>query len=330
MKILVLGGTIFLGRHLIEEGLRRGHEFTLFNRGQHDPELFPEVEKLRGDRQEDLSLLGGRQWEAAIDTSGYVPRVVRDSARLLSETVNHYTFISSLSVYAEDVSPGTDESGRTGKLADETIEEITAETYGPLKALCEQAVETALPGRSLVIRPGLIVGPHDPSDRFTYWPRRIAQDGEVLAPGRPERTVQFVDVRDLSSWILDMVEASQTGVYNATGPDYSLTMGRTLETCRAIAKSSAWFTWVTDVFLLEHEVIPYTEMPLWVPEAEAPAFDTFDCRKAFSAGLSFRPLTESVRDTLEWDQTRPADHIWGSGLSRDRESKLLKAWHDGR
>jgi 2'-hydroxyisoflavone reductase len=329
VKILILGGTVFLGRHLVELGLARGHTFTLFNRGIHNPDLFPGVEKRRGDRQEDLSALESSQWDAVIDTCGYLPRVVRKSAEHLRDRVEHYTFISSLSVYAEGSPPGTGESGETGKLEDETVEEITGETYGPLKALCERAVENALPGRALVIRPGLIVGPHDPSDRFTYWPWRISRGGEVLAPGRPGRPVQFVDVRDLSGWILDLVEKRQTGVFNATGPDTLLTMGQTLETCRAVTGSNATFTWVSDEFLLAQEVGAYSEMPLWVPEAEAPGFDTFDCRKAIAAGLIFRPLEDTVRDTLEWDQTRPADTPRRSGMSAERESALLKAWQDG-
>ena len=198
MKLLILGGTVFLGRHLVEAAQARGHQLTLFNRGQHNPELFAGVEKLRGDRSGDLSALRGRRWDAVIDTCGYIPRIVRASAELLADAVDHYTFVSSLSVYADTSRPGIDESAPVGQLADETVEDITGETYGPLKALCEQAAGRALPGRVLTVRPGLIVGPHDPTDRFTYWPVRVARGGALLAPGRPERRVAFVDVRDLA------------------------------------------------------------------------------------------------------------------------------------
>jgi 2'-hydroxyisoflavone reductase len=330
MRILVLGGTVFLGRFLVEAALNRGHEITLFNRGQHNPDLFPQIEKLRGDRSEDLSALHGRRWQATIDTCGFVPRVVAASARLLSGAIDHYTFISTLSVYAEDAPAGANEHAPTGTLADGSVEEITAETYGPLKALCEQAAEAAMPGRVLAIRPGLIVGPFDPSDRFTYWPRRIARGGEVLAPGRPERRVQFIDVRDLADWVIRLVESGNTGIYNATGPDYPLSMGKTLEACREETGAAAKFTWVEDEFLLKQQVIPYTEIPLWVPESMTPSFDKFDCSKAFAAGLAIRPLADTIRDTLAWDASRPAGTIHSSGLAPEREARLLEAWHEGR
>ena len=233
MNLLILGGTIFLGRYLVEAALARGHQVTLFNRGQHNSELYPDVEKLRGDRDGGLDVLRGRRWDAVVDTSGYVPRVVRASAELLADAVEHYTFISSISVYPHFRSVGLDESAPVGTLDDPTVEEITGESYGPLKALCEQAVEQALPGRTLVIRPGLIVGPHDYSDRFTYWVRRVAQGGELLAPAHPDWHTQIIDVRDLAEWTLRMVERRQTGVYNATGPEYDLTFGQLLETCRS-------------------------------------------------------------------------------------------------
>src|SRR5579885_1733748 len=239
MKLLILGGTVFLGRHIVEAALARGHEITLFNRRQHNGELFPEVEKLRGDRNGDLSALEGRRWDAAIDTSGYFPRVVRASAQKLSGAVDHYTFISSISVYADFTQVGMDENAPVGTLKDESVEEITGESYGPLKVLCEQAAEQAMPGRVLNIRPGLIVGPHDPSDRFTYWPRRLARGGDVLAPGRPERLVQLIDVRDLAEWNIRAAEARLTGLFNATGPSGELTMAQVIDACRNVAESDA-------------------------------------------------------------------------------------------
>src|SRR5712691_1788013 len=265
MKLLLLGGTMFLGRHIVENALTRGHEVTLFTRGQHNPELFPDVEKLKGNRDGDLTALEGRHWDAVIDTSGYFPRVVRASAELLADAVNHYTFISSISVYAEFSKPGKDESSAVGTLEDQTVEEITETTYGPLKALCEQAAEAVMPGHTLTIRPGLIVGPHDPTDRFTYWPHRVAQGGEILAPGKGLQHVQFIDVRDLAAWTVRMVEANHTGTYHATGPEHTLTMQQFLEECQSVIGSDAHFTWVSEAFLLDKEVDPYVELPLWVP-----------------------------------------------------------------
>jgi 2'-hydroxyisoflavone reductase len=326
MNLLILGGTIFLGRHLAESALRRGHTVTLFNRGQHNPELFPEVEKLRGDRATDLDPLKGREWDAVIDTCGYFPRVVRNSAEMLRDSVGHYTFISSISVYPDFSKPGMDEAAPVGTLEDPTVEEVTGETYGPLKALCEQAVEEALPGRTLNIRPGLIVGPFDPSDRFTYWPRRVAQGGDVLAPAGPDFPVEIIDARDLAEWNLDMVEQGKTGVYNATGPDYTLTLGKVLETCKEVSGSDARFVWMDEKFLLDHEVGPWMELPLWVSGDDVDGFSKIDCRRAIAAGLRFRPLEETVRDTLEWDRTRPADVEYRAGMKPEREQELLNAW----
>ena len=328
MKLLILGGTVFLGRHLVEAALARGHAVTLFNRGQHNPELYPEVEKLRGDRNGDLEALRGRHWDAVIDTSGYVPRVVQASAELLADAVDHYTFISSISVYADFSVPNLDESAPVGTLADPTVEEVTGATYGPLKALCEQAAEAALPGRALNLRPGLIVGPHDPTDRFTYWPVRVARGGDVLAPGRPDRQVQIVDARDLAEWNVRMAESRQTGVYNATGPDYVLTMGRLLEECKAVSGSDARFVWVDGQFLLDAGVTPWTEMPLWIPQREdaTGSLLAVNCSKAFAAGLTFRPLAGTVRGTLAWDATRPAGVERRAGLRPEREQELLDTW----
>jgi 2'-hydroxyisoflavone reductase len=326
MRLLIIGGTVFLGRHLVESALRRGHQLTLFNRGQHNPDLFPQVEKIHGDRDGGLDALAGGRWEAVIDTCGYVPRVVRTSAESLADRVEHYTFISTISVYAEPLTPGADESAPVGRLVDESVEQITGETYGPLKALCEQAVEQTLPGRSLIIRPGLIVGPHDPSDRFTYWPGRVARGGEVLAPSGPERLSQIIDARDLADWTLAMVVRRATGTYNATGPAEPLTLGRLLQTCREVSGSDASFTWVSDEFLTENGVTPYTELPLWLPIQYA-AWEMVSIQKALEAGLKFRPLAQTVRDTLEWERTRPADTPRRNGLPAERETAILKLWN---
>ena len=325
MKLLILGGTVFLGRHLVEAALARGHIVTIFNRGKANPDLFPEIEKLRGARDGDLTALQGRHWDAVIDTSGYVPRVVRASADLLANAAGHYTFISSISAYADFSTPDFAESASVGTLSDESVEEVNGDTYGPLKALCEQAVEQAIPGRTLVIRPGLIVGPYDPTDRFTYWPHRVAQGGEVLVPGRPERQIQIIDARDLADWTLRMVESGHTGVYHATGPDYALTMGRLLETCKAVGKSDARFAWVSESCLLEAGVTPWMELPLWIPESDTSTtgFLQANVSKAVTAGLTFRPLAETVQDTLAWDAARPANREWRAGLKPERERQLL-------
>jgi 2'-hydroxyisoflavone reductase len=327
---------LILGRYLVEAALARGHQVTLFNRGQHSPELFPAVEKLRGDRDGGLDALRGRRWDAVVDTSGYVPRIVRASAELLANSVDHYTFISSISVYPHFRSMQLDESAPVGTLDDPTIEEVTGESYGPLKALCEQAVEQALPGRTLIVRPGLIVGPHDYSDRFTYWVRRVAQGGEVLAPAHPDWHTQIIDVRDLAAWTLRMVEQRQTGVYNATGPEYTLTIGILLDTCRAVSGSDARLTWVSEAFLAENQVTPWSELPLWIPQSDPDmlGFSDVSCAKAIAAGLVFRDLATTVGDTLAWDARRsdaaelPARALQPrAGLAPEREAELLRAWH---
>jgi 2'-hydroxyisoflavone reductase len=326
MKLLILGGTVFLGRHLVEAALAAGHQVTLFNRGQHNADLFPQVEKLRGNRDGDLNSLKGRRWDAVIDTCGYVPRIVKASVEFLANSVGHYTFISSISVYGDYKTLNIDETYPVGKLKDETVEQITGESYGPLKALCEQAAERAMPGKVLNIRPGLIVGPNDPTDRFTYWPVRIAKGGEVLAPCRPGYPTQIIDVRDLAHWTLKMVEQGKAGIYNATGPNFSLTLGKLFEECKTLTKSNANFVWMDDKFLVENKATPWTEVTLWVPEApDNVGFSAVNCQKAFRDGLTFRPLAETIRDTINWDSSRPAD-TQRRGLKPEREAELLQAW----
>jgi 2'-hydroxyisoflavone reductase len=232
VKLLILGGTAFLGRHVTEIALERGHDVTLFNRGKRNPELFPNVEKLRGERDSDLAPLQGRRWDAVVDTCGYVPRVVEKTARLFANTGTHYTFISSLSVYADFSNVAMDESSPVGVLVDPDEETITGESYGPLKALCERTVQKEIPGLSLCVRAGLIVGPDDYTGRFGYWPKRVAEGGNVLSPGDPQTAIQFIDVRDLAGWIVTMAERRQGGVYNATGPAQPLSMKDFLDTCR--------------------------------------------------------------------------------------------------
>jgi 2'-hydroxyisoflavone reductase len=327
MDLLILGGTRFLGRYLVEAAQEEGHGVTLFNRGLSGPDLFPEVETIKGDRDGDLSALRGRRWDAVIDTCGYVPRVVRASAGLLADAVDHYTFVSSISVYSDVIGAGADESAPVEELEDPTVEEVTGETYGGLKALCERAAGEEMTGRVLNVRPGLISGPHDPTDRFTYWPRRVADGGEVLAPDRPELQVQFIDVRDLAAWMVRMSAEQQTGTYNATGPDYELRMGKLLEECEAVSDGEAQIIWVSEEFLEESGVEPFTEMPLWVPREYA-GMQAVDCGRAIAAGLTFRPVSQTVRDVLEWDSTRVEADL-AAGLKPERERELLSAWHGG-
>lgn len=328
MKIIILGGLSFLGRHLIERGLDRGHEISVFTRGRRNADLYPDVEKLRGDRDGNLAALQGRDWDVAIDTSGYFPRVVRQSAQLLAGAVDHYTFVSSISVYADASRAGLDEGSPLATIDDQTVEEITEETYGALKVLCEQAVEEALPGRTLIVRPGLIVGKYDPTDRFTYWPQRVAQGGEVLAPGNPGDPVQIIDAYDLANWMLDLAAARTVGVYNATGPEHPLGMAEVLEASRTESGSDATFTWVPAEFLEQHGVRAWEHMPAWVPDSdEFRGFNCVDCSRAFASGLTCRPLAETVRDTLEWASTFSSDHEWRAGLPREREREVLGTWH---
>jgi 2'-hydroxyisoflavone reductase len=331
MNLLFLGGTVFLGRHMVASALARGHRVTLFNRGEHNPELFPEAEKLRGNRDGGLDALRvkGRRWDAVIDPSGYFPRLVSASADLLATAADRYIFISSLSVYKLPYADVLDETAPVETLPEDqqNIEEITGETYGALKVLCEQAAERAFTRRALIIRPGLIVGPHDPTDRFTYWPVRVARGGEVLAPGQPERQVQFIDVRDLAEWMLDLIEVRQTGVYNATGPRSPLSMQAFLDSCIEASSSDARFTWVDESILLENNVAAYTELPLWVPE-EYKDHNRFDNDKAFASGLTLRPLADTLQATLAWDATRPADQPRRNGLKPEREAELLAAHHE--
>ena len=328
MNLLIIGGTRFLGRAIVDAALTANHQVTLFNRGKSNPDLYDGVEQLVGDRDGGLDVLKGRKWDAVIDTCGYVPRLVHDSATLLADAVEHYTFISTISVYSQLDMVGMDENAPLGTIEDETIEEINGETYGPLKVLCEKAADEAMGGRVLHVRSGLIVGPHDVSDRFTYWPYRVAKGGDVLAPGDPEAPVQFIDVRDIAEWTIRATEQRLTGPYNVTGPDYKLSMKAVLDACSDVSKSDAKFTWVSDEFLQENEVGAYVELPLWVPSEGFAGFSTVNCQKAFNAGLTFRPLKQSTVDTLEWLNTRPADYEWRGGLKPEREAELLKLWRE--
>ena len=321
MKILLIGGTRFLGRHLVTSARARGHEITLFNRGKTNPDLFSRVKTIRGDREKDLDQLSG-QWDAVIDTCGYVPRVVKLSAEALKERVQQYVFISSISVYSDFSKIGINESSDLGTLSDESVEEITGETYGPLKVLCEKAVQEVFGARALIVRPGLIVGPHDSTDRFTYWPVRINQGGEVLTPERPDVLTQFIDARDLADFTIRLIEQNVSGVFNATGNP--MTLNTLFETCKRVSKSNANFKWAPVDFLAKHNVSPWIDMPVWVPDSSEDAgFSRVDISKALSAGLKFTDLSETIRDTLKWEFERPENHEWKAGLKPEREKELI-------
>jgi 2'-hydroxyisoflavone reductase len=326
MRILILGGTIFLGRHIIDAAQTHGHEVTIFHRGEHASHT-SSIQELYGNRNDNLRSLENGTWDVVIDTSGYIPRLVRNTAELLRQRIGRYVFISSLSVYPDDIPPNIDESYLVSRLEDTQIEEITSDTYGPLKAMCEDVITKMYGNQSLIIRPGLIVGPYDPTDRFTYWPRRITRGGEVLAPERSSIPVQFIDVRDLSKWIISMIEKDGSGVYNATGPDHDLTLGEIFTTAKSFSGSNARFIWTNERFLRDQGVSPWSDLPLWLPEEQFPGFNRINCQKAISVGLTYSPLVETIHSTMEWDTTRPAGTTYKAGLGPQRESEILAAWH---
>ncbi len=328
MRLLVIGGTIFLGRHCVEAALRRGHEVTLFHRGRHGSELFPEAEHVLGDRDGGLETLDGREWDAVLDTCGYVPRVVAQSAQRLASRCEIYAFISSISAYADLSSEGVTEEAPLATLENPLEETVTGETYGALKAACERVVEQCYAKRCLVVRPGLIVGPWDPTDRFTYWPVRISVGGNVLAPGDPARPVQFVDVRDLAEWIVAMLERRESGVFNAVGPNPPTTFGDLLDACVRASGSAARLVWVPDGFLLQCGAEPWADLPLWLPaRSEHAGMECVDGMRAWNAGLKTRPIIETVRDTLCWyDRERRGTGLL-AGMNRDREQEILSRWH---
>lgn len=324
MKLLVLGGTVFLGKHLVLAALEQGHEVTLFNRGQSRPEAFPDLEQLRGNRDGGLNALTGRTWDAVIDTCGYVPRIVGQSVRALAHFANHYTFISSVSVYSLGDKETVAEGDPVGLIFDPRIEEITGDTYGPLKALCEQEVRAGFTDRALVIRPGLIVGPDDPTDRFSYWPARMARGGRVVVPDRRDQPLQIIDVRDLATWIVSAIGRTETGIFNATGPADPYALGEVLTQIRDEVNPSADLAWTSPATLSGSAVTPWADLPLYLgPTAESDAMMRADVTRATSAGLRFRPLQETIRATLAWTQSRPTDYVWKAGLTEQREAEIL-------
>ena len=320
MRLLVIGGTRFLGRHLISQALARGHEVTLFHRGQSGPGLFPAARTLIGDRNADLAALQGGPWDAVVDTCAYVPRHVRTMAAALAGRAGRYLLVSTISVYPEGAA-APDETTPPVTLPDPTVETVSGETYGGLKALCEAALRAAMPEAALIARPGLIVGPWDPTGRFTWWVQRIARGGDVLAPGDPAAPVQFIDVRDAAAWLLRQAEAGTTGTFNLTGPAEPLTMQAFLQAATQALASNAHLHWRDEATLLARGATPWTEIPLWVPAADAGLHRT-RIDRALATGLSFTPLADTIRDTATWAAEHDTAHN-GIGLSANKEKALL-------
>lgn len=325
MRILILGGTGFIGPNQVRYAVARGHKVSVFNRGKTNPGSLPAgVEQLIGDRNGNLEALRNREWDAVIDNPSTLPRWVRDAAAILRGHAGQYLFISTISVYADNSKPGMDENAPLIRLTDPTVETVSGETYGGLKALSEQEAEKAFPGKTTIVRPGLIVGAGDNSDRFSYWPVRIARGGEVLAPGNPSDPVQFIDARDLGEWTIRLLEQKTYGRFNALGPAHPLTMAEMLYGIKAVTTAGAQFTWVPASFLEEQKVAPWSDMPVWIPpQGEYAGFGRLSNRRAIEAGLTFRPLADTAQETLRFAEGREKLR---AGLSAEREAEVLAAW----
>ena len=328
MRALVIGGTRFLGRYLVDELLASNHYVTLFNRGVTQPDAYPSVEKIQGDRHSDIDLLAAREWDVIFDTCGYFPAVVARNADVLEHLADCYVFVSSISVYADLSLPRLNELSDTVELsknADPDMDDPT--TYGARKAPCELAVEVGFPQKHLFVRPGILTGPGDYSGRFCYWLQRIAQGGEVLAADHKDRPLQFIDVRDLAMWMVRMVEQGEYGVYNTVGPETSYTMGQFLADCQLILGSECAVTWVDEEFLVDQGVEPWQGLPLWIPESLGGLME-ISSTKARDKGLSFRPVSSTIRDTWTWmqEEQEPLFEQAGNWIAPNKEQEVLAAW----
>lgn len=331
LRVLILGGTGFIGPHFVTALSAGGHRVTLFNRGKRDPEAKQGVEQLLGDRNGDLKSLEGRDWDVVIDNSGYTPSQVTLSTGLLRKHAPHYLFISSIAVYEDFRSAPIDESHKLAAIGAMPIDKLTDDNYGALKVLCEEVVTQAYGKHANIIRPTYICGPGDFSDRFTYWPFRVAQGGEMLAPGTPDDPIQFIDVRDLADFVRHCAEQHITGRYNLTTPPRWATMGKLLDASRRVTGADTKFNWASAEFLAQHKATEpgmwaSQEIPIWAPPSgESLGHGLVASARAEKRGLRFRPLETTIRDTLEWQKTRPAaKQKLRSGLSAEREAELLK------
>lgn len=330
LNLLILGGTGFLGPHTVNAALAQGHQVTLFNRGKTNPHLFPELEKIKGDRNtQDIEKLSGRKFDAVIDTSAYFPRSVKMALNVLKANIKQYLLVSTISVYRDWSVPDMDETSPVGTLQDPSVEKITGETYGPLKALCEKEAERLMPGKVSIIRPGLIVGPGDKTDRFTYWPARVNQGGNILAPGNGKDFIQYIDVRDLAEWMVYCLDSQVTGVYNAQTNGRDITMKQLLDSCVKNINPQAKLTWVDSEFLTDNQVVPWSEMPVWIPaKGEYAGSGTMSSKKAYANGLKQRSMDTVVNDCFQWFSSLPEarQKKLRAGISRDKETKVLNLW----
>ena len=337
LNILILGGTGFPGPFQVEYALKRGHKVTLFNRGKRpSPEWPAAVEQLHGDRNTgDLAALKGRKWDVCIDNPTSLPFWVRDAGQVLKGNVGHYLFISTISVYADGSKPGINENSPLAQYKGKDAMAETQQTlradienlYGPLKALSEAEAHKQFGKNVTIVRPGYIVGPRDETDRFTYWPHRVAQGGEILVPGDGNDPIQIIDGRDLGEWMIRLAEAGTTGTFNACGPDYPLSMDAMLYGCQAVTGGGMRLTHVDQTFLQEQQV----GLPIWVPskDSEYAGYGSVSNQRAIAAGLTFRPLATTVQDLLAWFRSLPAERQakLNAGVTREKEAELLKAWH---
>jgi 2'-hydroxyisoflavone reductase len=337
LRVLILGGTGFTGPHQVRYALARGHKVTLFNRGKQPHDWPGQVEELLGDRNAgDLKALEGREWDVCIDNPTTLPFWVRDMAQVLQHKIHQYIFISTISVYAKNDKPADESSAvtpYTGKDAmsetQETLHANVGSLYGPLKALSEEQAKKQFPGMTTIIRPGLIVGPGDETDRFTYWPVRVARGGELLAPGDGTDPVQFIDARDLAEWTIRVAETRTLGTFNATGPAHLLTMREMLTGMAKATRAKFQPIWVPSTFLETEKVSPWSDMPVWVPaEGDSAGFAHRDIQRALKAGLTFRSLSTTTVDTLDWFKQQPAERQarLKAGISPAREQEVLADW----
>ena len=322
MSILVLGGTGFIGPHVVQHALARGHEITLFNRGRTNTHLFPEVEKLVGDRNDDLTALEGRRWDAVLDNSGYDPHQLELSVGLLKDATDQYLFTSTRAVYTDFTAEVMNEDAPLGP---KDIPESEWDGYGPNKVLAERVVEEGFGARTLIVRPPVIVGPGDRSDRFTYWPYRIDEGGEVLIQGDPSDPVQFIDVRDLSEFYIHLLEQQTAGIFNSVGPGAPLSAAELVYGIRAITATPVSFTWVDWDFLAQRGQMPQAPLPFWQPpRGHYLNYGRMDSSRGIAAGLAFRPLATTAKDTLDWHRSREeaGEHQWRTGLDRATEARV--------